>query len=108
MGTGQERHQTRVCLFAGRHNSSTWIQKVTMITCNKVSPPEAALSEADFPHGLEKKSGTTSYSFLYARPGIETYPATLRTLKEPNIPFSYGSAGPAKSTSPQLRRLAAS
>ncbi|MED6239420.1 hypothetical protein ATANTOWER_006265 [Ataeniobius toweri] len=69
---------------------------------------KAALFEADFPHGLEKKAGTASLAFLRGRPGSKSYPTTLQPLKELKVPFLYGSAGPAKSPSPQLQRLAAS
>ncbi|MEQ2226569.1 hypothetical protein ILYODFUR_028684 [Ilyodon furcidens] len=64
--------------------------------------PEAALIEADFPHGLGKKAGTTVHAFLRVRPGSESYPNTSQPFKEPNIPLSYGSAGPPKSPFPQL------
>ncbi|MED6245135.1 hypothetical protein ATANTOWER_031959 [Ataeniobius toweri] len=37
-------------------------------------PPEAALIKADFPHGLEKKVGTTLHAFLRARPDGESNP----------------------------------
>ncbi|MEQ2315909.1 hypothetical protein AMECASPLE_027294 [Ameca splendens] len=78
-----------------------------MVTCNKFKAPEAALIEADFPHSLETKAGTASHAFLCARPGSKNYPTALQPLKEPNVPLSYSLAGPAKSPSPQLQRLAA-
>ncbi|MED6233425.1 hypothetical protein ATANTOWER_011638 [Ataeniobius toweri] len=84
MGTGQERH-TRACLLA-----------------------EAALIKVDFPQGLEKEARTASHAFLRVCPDSESYPAASQPLKEPNVSLSYGSAGSAKSPSPQLRRLAAS
>ncbi|KAK5613276.1 hypothetical protein CRENBAI_024677, partial [Crenichthys baileyi] len=59
-------------------------------SAGKGGPPEAALIEADFPHSLEKKAGTTSHGFLCAHLGSETYLATLRPLKEPNVPLLYG------------------
>ncbi|KAK5613693.1 hypothetical protein CRENBAI_017633 [Crenichthys baileyi] len=62
----------------------------------KGQPPEAALIEVDFPHGLEKEAGIASHAFLRVRPGSESYPAASRPLKEPNVPLLYGSAGPAK------------
>ncbi|KAK5614953.1 hypothetical protein CRENBAI_008413, partial [Crenichthys baileyi] len=50
-------------------------------------PPEAALIELDFPHGLEKKARAASHAFLHARPRSESYPAALLPLKEPNVPL---------------------
>ncbi|KAK5607790.1 hypothetical protein CRENBAI_011379, partial [Crenichthys baileyi] len=87
-----KERQRECLLLASTHNSSNWILKAAL---------------ADFPHGLEKKARTTSHAFLCAHPGSKSYPAALRPLKELNGPLLYGLAGPAKSPSPQLRRLAA-
>ncbi|MED6289394.1 hypothetical protein CHARACLAT_002321 [Characodon lateralis] len=60
--------------------------RVTTITCNK--PPEAALIEADFPTPWKRRPGPHR---------SESFSAASRPLKEPNVPLSYSSAGPAKS-----------
>ncbi|MEQ2285054.1 hypothetical protein AMECASPLE_027944 [Ameca splendens] len=74
-------------------------------------PPEVALIKVDLPNGLEKKAvGCSRHRkacdcIARACPGSESYPAGSRPRKEPNMPSSYGSAGPAKSPSPRLRRF---
>ncbi|MEQ2252801.1 hypothetical protein ILYODFUR_025587 [Ilyodon furcidens] len=85
----KERHtaHANVC----RHNSTNWIQSDYLTFL--LRPPEAALIEADFPHGLQKEAGTTSYTFLRVRPGSESYPSKNRMC------LCHGSAGPAKALS---------